>query len=256
MSREITPELFQQMDPENDEELNDILKPWIAETETFGTVLKHPLLFSIPMFPGQNKLHNIQFEKKLEMLEDYAKDENWLGYILTYERPYRLYGFGIAAGDIHDDETYWHVLGHIWTDSENIWQEEEQWLEYLSDERPGREHLMDEDEREAFESLPDTLTIHRGYKQDDRKMGMSWTLEVKMAEWFAARLAHHDEDDPRVVSGTIDKAKAIAYFTGRNEQEIVAFPDDITVTADYKVAARPKTGGDELLEAGNSPKQT
>jgi hypothetical protein len=61
------------------------------------------------------------------------------------------------------------------------------------------------------------------------------------------------------------KDKALAYFTGRGESEIVAFPEDITVTSDRKVRNKAKRNPAEkaventvaaLLEAGNSPKAT
>lgn len=217
------------------EELHPDLQPWIEDT-TFGPGLKHPLVFSIPLFPGTNGMLNNSYEKKLEMLERYAAEKNWMGYVMAHERPYRIYAFSKIAGDIEDDEKYWHVLGGIWTDSENIWQEEQDWIEYLSDERPGREHLMDEDERKAFAKLPDTIEIHRGYKLKERKLGMSWTTNKPQAEWFARRLIRAGER-AYVVSGTVPKDKAIAYFLGRGESEIVAFPEDITITKTTRVSA-------------------
>jgi hypothetical protein len=92
-----------------------------------------------------------------------------------------------------------------------------------------REHLMDEDERAAWEKLPDTLTIHRGYKLDDGRWACRGRSSYKRACWFARRLVR-DGESSQVVTGTIPKAKALAYFTGRNEEEIVAFPDDIRIT--------------------------
>jgi hypothetical protein len=38
------------------------------------------------------------------------------------------------------------------------------------------------------------------------KMGMSWTINRPQAEWFARRLAN-DEDEPRVVSGTVSEGQ-------------------------------------------------
>jgi hypothetical protein len=211
------------------EELHPALTPWLDETESFGTVLKHPLVFSVPHHPGMNAMMNKALRMKMQMLDEYRADENWLGYVLAYERPYRLYGFEQIEDDISDNKVYWNVLGHIWTDSENIWQNIDDWAEFLDSGRGDREYLMDEDERAAWEKLPDTLTIHRGYKLDDAKLGMSWTLSYKRACWFARRLVR-DGETSQVVTGTIPKAKALAYFTGRNEEEIVAFPDDIRIT--------------------------
>jgi hypothetical protein len=244
-------------DPE--EKLDPELEKWCEDT-TFGKALKHPLVFSIPLMPGTYGMMNKALRVKREKLEEFRAEQKWSSFIFMHERAYRMYAFSLIEADIEDDATYWDVLGSIWTDSENIWQEEESWGEYLSSERTDRDHLMDEDERKAFAKLPETITIHRGYKRGERKMGMSWTISRPQAEWFARRLARED-DESRVVSGTLPKAKALAYFTGRGESEIVAFPEDITVTSDRKVRNKanrnPATrAADELLAAGNTPKAT
>lgn len=237
-------------DPEA--ELDEELKPWVVDT-TFGESLKHPLVFSIPLFPGTNEMHNRALERKQEILARYREEKNWHGCVFIYERPYRLYAFSHIEADL-DDKAYWEVLGSIWTDSENIWQEEKEWAELLSSERPHREYMMDEDERVAFEKLPDLIEIHRGYKLRERKMGMSWTTNFPQAEWFARRLIREDER-AYVVSGTVPKDKALAYHLGRGESEIVAFPEDITKTRTRRVSALPKQSNpaaDSLLEATNN----
>lgn len=245
-------------DPE--EKLDPELEKWTEETEAWGKVLKHPLVFSIPLMPGTYAMMNKALRVKRAKLEECRAEQKWSGFVFMHERPYRIYALSLIEADIEDDAAYWDVLGSIWTDSENIWQEEESWAEYLSSERSHREHLMDEEERELFAKLPETITVHRGYKRGERKMGMSWTINRPQAEWFARRLAR-DDDEPRVVSGTISKDKALAYFTGRGESEIVAFPEDITVTSDRKVRNKAnrnpaQRATDELLEAGNSPMAT
>lgn len=255
----LTPELREQYesmietfgDPE--EPLDPELEPWCVESDSFGTALKHPLVYSIPLMPGTYAMMNKALRAKREMLERYASEKNWHGWINAYERPYRLYAFSLIETEIEDDATYWDVLGAIWTDSENIWENEDDWGEYLSAERADREHLMEEDERMALDKLPDTIEIHRGYKLKERKLGMSWTVNKPQAEWFARRLIREGER-AYVVSGTVPKDKVLAYFLGRGESEIVAFPEDITVTKTTRVSAMPKsrnpaeTGTHPLME--------
>lgn len=219
------------------EDLHPDLQPWLVHTESFGAALKHPLVFSVPHLEQFNAQMNLSYAQKLRMLDEYREKKNWFGWILAHERPYRLYAFAQIEDDIEDDATYWEVLGHIWTDSENIWQNEEDWIEYMSAERTDRDHLMDEDERAAFAKLPDMIEIHRGYKLTERKLGMSWTTNLPQAEWFARRLIHPDER-AYVVSGTVPKDKVLAYFLGRQESEIVVFPEDVTVIGTSRKSAR------------------
>jgi hypothetical protein len=83
--------------------------------------------------------------------------------------------------------------------------------------------MMDEDERKTFGELPDELTIYRGYA-GKRKNGLSWTLSLEKAEWFADRFEMMTGETSYVVKGTCKKADVIAYFDRRQEDEILIDP--------------------------------
>lgn len=210
----------------SDEPLDPVLVPWLEETEFLGTVLKHPLVFSIPfMSPA---LANRALRQKQEMLAKYKEEQNWWGCVWVYERPYRLEALMDIADEMTDSQ-YWEMVGDVWTDSENIWQNYEEWLELLSDERPGREFMMSEEEREALASLPEEIEVYRGCHRELNEGGLSWTTDKERATWFAKRFADHRDGEPLVIVGKVKRENVLAYFTGRSESEIVAFEHAVTI---------------------------
>jgi hypothetical protein len=58
--------------------------------------------------------------------------------------------------------------------------------------------------------------------------GLSWTIDQAKAEKFALGKSFHGP--PLVASGWVFKRDVFAYFTRRDESEIVLSPDDLTVT--------------------------
>lgn len=81
--------------------------------------------------------------------------------------------------------------------------------------------LMTADEREMLKRLPDEVTIYRGVRKGSKKVkGMSWTTDLKTADFFARRFMDgHSRGD--VYKGTISKSDILACFQERNENEIV-----------------------------------
>jgi len=74
----------------------------------------------------------------------------------------------------------------------------------------------------VYQSLPDTITVYRGVigTAEDSYLGLSWSLNQETAEWFAKRFGHRGY----VYEGQIDKKYVYAYFSGRNESEVVIRP--------------------------------
>ena len=79
--------------------------------------------------------------------------------------------------------------------------------------------VMDEEDRADFEELPDRVKIYRGVTEYNQNMVkvLSWTLDRKVAEWFA----HRFMSKGHVYAATILKKDILAYYDGRNEQEVV-----------------------------------
>lgn len=212
---------------ERQEELDPDLEPYYEEEGALGCPsIRHPLVYSVMHAPGMNAMVNMQLRSKKEALNRAFLAKDWGSYIFLHERPYRLDAF-MAINDLMTDEQYWHHLGGIWTDSENIWQNEQDWRIAMTSERPGRAEMMDDEERRVLaEDLQSVVEVHRGFVLDGREEGMSWTKNKVVAKFFARRFAR--DGQPRyVATGKVHRDNILGYFDGRSEYEIVALPEHV-----------------------------
>lgn len=205
------------------EPLDPELTLYMAQGPMGMPCIKHPLVFSMMHHDAMNAMAN----KKLAILKaEVAKAAaagKWRTYVWHHERPYRLNALMHATAHGLEGPEYWHLLGEVWTDAEYPRQHgNSKWLYLFGRMTPGKEELMDEEERDAFAALPERVTVYRGH-QSDNASGLSWTLSLDKAKWFARRLLQ-----PRqvgmVTQGELLKADAYAFFTGRNEEELVTNP--------------------------------
>lgn len=188
-----------------------------------GEIVQHPLVYSVPHHPMRNANLNRLLERKKINLINFRAQKNWGSYIFTYERPYRLEAMRMVLDEMSDFE-YWNQVSRVWTDSENIYQNFEEWVEIWSNDRPEREATMDEDELAVLNSLPDSLTVYRGVGHEDAIGGLSWTTDKDRAVWFAKRFSYQEDSMPILATMEIDKSEILAYFGGRNESEVVIIP--------------------------------
>lgn len=95
------------------------------------------------------------------------------------------------------------------------------------------ENLMEEDDYEFYKSLPDTVTIYRGMSRDELEecgsvMGISWTTEYGVAEFFAARMPK--KYNPIVVKAIVPKSLIKFATMCRYEFEVlVEWVDDFEI---------------------------
>lgn len=216
------------------EDLHPELVPFIEDT-SIGKCLKHPLVISLFYQSGMNAMLNAQYKAKLEYIERAKTQKNWSNYIWIHERPYRLDRFSEIESELSDQE-YWELLGSIWSDSENLWQYGDSlgWL--INRDRPGREFMMDEHEKEFLAKLPDEFTIYRGHQTKNR-LGYSWTLSYWQAKWFSKRF---NQKGQGVVKAKIKKEHVVAALLGRNEFEIVVSPEHLKIETVRKTTKRPE----------------
>lgn len=206
------------------EDLDPELKPYLDSAGPLGPCIRHPLVYSIVHNDALNAYVNLQFQKKSEAVHEARQNRSWETYVYLHERPYRLMAFRNICRELKDRQ-YWELLGNIYTDTENFWQERDGWIECLTVDRKARTHLMDAAERARKNSLPARITAYRGYCEDGQLDGISWTLDPSVAQFFATRLAQTDQDC-FIATTEIRKRDVIAYFDGRNEDEIVVLPED------------------------------
>ena len=99
--------------------------------------------------------------------------------------------------------------------------------------------LMEEEELEVYNSLPDIVTVYRGVTSYNNKKikVLSWTIDPDVAKWFANRYEEHGQ----VYVATISKKHILAYFGGRSEHEVIVDPSklkDIKLFLDLSEANR------------------
>ena len=81
--------------------------------------------------------------------------------------------------------------------------------------------IMSDEEYEYYSKLPDEVEIYRGIGVGRaEKEGLSWTDKRKTAHWFAHRFDCGD-DKGYILKAKIKKSDILAYFNGRNEDELL-----------------------------------
>lgn len=214
------------------EPLDDELTEHIYTDDTLGwEMLKHPLVFSIPYSPAMNPLLNRQFRHKTEALDRALESRDWHTWVWLHERPYRVDAF-CEVLHLMTDAEYWPLLAHMWVDSENIRENYRLWETLITNDRPGREHFMDDEGTEALDALPDIIDIYQGHTLD-RDDGWSWTTDEAKAVWFARRFGNLENSTPIVTVATVAKADVLGYLLSRGESEIITDPDSVTITRTY-----------------------
>jgi hypothetical protein len=196
------------------EPLHPDLIPYFEKDGALGAQVRHPLVYQVPLW--SNGSANAYYLQKKKDLEIALAKKNFNQVIYLHERPYRLQAFIQIAKQLPDTK-YWSLLSSIWTDTENQWQNLEQWKELLSSNRPERHYLMDESEVQLLNSLPELVTIYRGCVKGLNEDGLSWTLNKSKAEFFANRFGK----EGIILEREIPKSDIIAVLTGRGESEVI-----------------------------------
>lgn len=202
------------------------------DREAMYPMIRHPLVYSIYFENSiEVKRLNEQLKQKTKLADKARSEKQWSQYVFLHERPWRTHAFFEVREEMMD-AAYWDLLGQIWIDSENIFQERVQWWELLTSPRLHREKFSDTPMREALAKQPDPVPIYRGttsIEETGSYLGYSWTLDKSKAAWFATRFMRDEEEfgHPVVVSGTVEKKCIIGFFGNRNEAEVVVMPADI-----------------------------
>ena len=195
------------------EELHPDLQPYL-EDGAIGLQLRHPLVYLVPLWGNGHA--NALYEHKVKGVKDALANNKYSSYIFLHERPYRLDAFTLIQSKLSDTQ-YWSLLSDIWTDTENQWQGLNKWKQLLSSNRPSRHYLMNKEEFNLLQSLPDEVTIYRGCQAGINENGLSWSLNKKKAEFFANRFGK----EGIILERKIPKSNIIAFLNGRGETEVI-----------------------------------
>lgn len=200
--------------------------------------LRHPLVYRVPYWDGENPLINRQYAHKREALSKARRDGDWNTVIFLHERPYRAAALAMIAPFIDSDADYWRLVASVWTDTENFWQERGLWLRLLTAtkaRRATRHLMMTEQERAKYDALPNALTVYRGGssgtyrfpaasgRRKSAQSGFSWTTDRNVARWFSGRFLR-DGEHGLVYERTVARSDVIALLDGRGEHEVLLLP--------------------------------
>lgn len=115
--------------------------------------------------------------------------------------------------------------------------------------------MMDEKEQEYYDALPDEVTLYRGCsinelnylkdEDDSSCLGISWTTDRGVAEFFAFR-DEYNREDRVVVSAVVKKSSIITFINDRDEYECIFL--DIFSIEPQMVTKEPTRYYDEFLE--------
>lgn len=206
------------------EELHPDLVPYLTVNGLGMKMIAHPLVHDLLPVSG---LANQQYLRKKQALAEAIAAKDWHSVVFLHERPYRCealidYVLGrYENSDIvipvtqHTSQEVRDLVVDVWTDSENIHQHVEEWMQITSGWFPGQPLLLaSEEERAEFDALPDLLIVWRGDCDDG---GWSWSLDNKVAEFFARRFsANH-----ALLNGYVDKRNVFGFITRRSEAEVM-----------------------------------
>lgn len=209
------------------EDLHPDLVPWVEESGSFGPMLRHPLVYQVPLYNAG--VANRVFAGKKARIETHAEAGDWHTVVFMHERPYRLKafidyctGYDGETGEIlplteYVNEEYRALAADVWVDSENINQNLDEWRALIAQpgDYPTGLWLGTEDERAAFEALPwdedDCIQAWRGGVVGD----WSWTTSISTAQFFSRQSGHP------VRTARINKAECFGYLTRRSENELL-----------------------------------
>lgn len=146
----------------------------------------------------------------------------------------RLPGLLEAAPEITTDN-FLTLLGKYWDAMDDIGLHINELRKALFDihqiEYEPLYTMMDPEEVEAFDDLPEDLIVYRGCYENN-KFGFSWSLRREVAESFPFLMRYRQTGKPILVTAQIEKSEAAALKLGRQEEEIIMFkpPKNFTVT--------------------------
>lgn len=122
---------------------------------------------------------------------------------------------------------YWPLLGEVWSDTENFWQERSLWRVMLTSPKDWlleRCMMMSKRERITYAKLPGKVTVYRGgHAAHERaaQTGYSWTTDINV---FSTRYLR-DGQTGMVFEREVFKRDVIATLDERGEHEVVLSPE-------------------------------
>lgn len=203
----------------------------VITNEQFPFIVTHPFSSS-NMMPYGDSFIDISdrdnADKWRSQMRDIIKGSNLFHIVnILMNKPYRLQ-FLKTIMRMVSKQDFGACLRDAWMSTENISMQEGVSTEDLVDmfQYADLSTLMTKDEFETFLYFKQVsrMTVYRGitgYNKGSLPDAMSYTDDIKVAEWFANR---YNQPDGEVIEKKIDTSCILAYFTDRSESEVVINP--------------------------------
>lgn len=214
----------------------------IGLTKFSPVVVKHPFLETAQILvkdgQGMKIINLLEDEEELakwqqKIKTEIEKAENVIQVYIMFTKPY-IFAFLKFVKQYLSKEDLSSILGDAWSRVEQSNMDnnlsKSQLVSLFKQCDP--KLLMDEKEYQEFQNFPATLEIYRGVTTYNKKniKALSWTIKRDKAKWFATRFS----EKGKVYKATIQKQYIYAYFTGRNEAEIIVDPKHLENIEVYK----------------------
>jgi hypothetical protein len=206
-------------DPANIDNLHPILQLYMTSS-SLGPFLNSPWVQQLPFYSW--KLANESYEHKSAYIAELIGKGEYGHALVIYERPYRIPTFidWVKANRISDDEGR-DIWDWLWRDCEHPKQFGYGTLVKMF-KRYGFLTDDDEDAKHPICRPTEPLTIYRGVHRASDARGLSWTLDLSRARWFAMRFSRNLRG--LTYKAVIPPEGVLARFDGRNESEVVVDP--------------------------------
>ncbi len=187
----------------------------------------HPFTDGLDMYcPEEERWLNLTKDEDAAVYrniitEIIAKSDMIRCYLLIQSR-YKLAWFKLCAPYM-SDEDFAEFLRLAWIETADPNQDSfvsrKEAVQYFKSAK--KECLMNDDDLDYYNSLPNTITVYRGVSPNRAKYGLSWTDNKKKAEWFQHRFEKELHKKGYLLKATINKKHCLAYINDRKEKELV-----------------------------------
>lgn len=198
----------------------------IVRDEKFPFILHHPIITSDTyMLNGKLKIIDLDNEESVEEVRNLfrkalTKIKDVSTFLTFINKPYLL-DFFMFASPFMSRKDFAEFLIASWTYMEfpnradPIANETKvDWFRSISN----KEWLMEPEELEAYNKLPDKIRVYRGVGSHRNINALSWTTDLEKAKWFANRFG---EKDGKVYTTEVNKEDVFAYKLDRGESEVI-----------------------------------
>lgn len=195
----------------------------IEETD-ISFIVSHPIFDSQFQFDTiNNEMVNIienkdAYKRIIKLYENKINNTNFVNLLFYLVRKPYLLTFIKFAEPYLSLEDFSSLLAKAWVISENPNQDINVSISKIIKmfKKADKKYLMDEQEFEIYNNLPETFIAYRGVSKRRNPKGLSWTINLEKAKWFSNRFGKG-----YVQQATINKNDVLAYFNSRGEDEIV-----------------------------------